>query len=203
MDQAKARRCMCSPCSVRGLMTPGEKPARAEEWLLAEQDQNHLDAALQDRYWSIFGFAILNRATVEFLRQYSPLVEAGSGTGYWARELQDAGIDVIATDPAPETRWPGVETWTEVERLTATEALAKHPDRNMLICWPDRTGEWPEEALREFRGASVLYVGEREGGCTGTPGMFEEMERSYAACGSHEIPRFAGQTDRLYVMRRK
>ena len=164
--------------------------------------KRELNFAIVSRCWNIFGFAILNRATVEFLRNHAPMAEAGSGAGYWARELQDAGIDVAATGPSPEERWPGGETWTEVERLTAAEALAKYPERNMLICWPDRTGSWPEEALRQFSGDRALYAGEPQGGCTGTPGMFREIQESYLTSDQHDIPRFAGNGDRLYVMRR-
>ena len=164
--------------------------------------KRELNFAIVSRCWNIFGFAILNRATVEFLRNHAPMAEAGSGAGYWARELQDAGIDAAATDPSPEERRPGGETWTEVERLTAPEALAKYPERNMLIRRPGRTGSRPEEALRQFSGDRALHAGEPRGGCTGAPGMFREIQKSHLTSAAHGIPRFAGNGGRLYVMRR-
>ena len=202
MDQAGPDRCRCSRCSARKLMVPGEKPARAEDWLLAAQDPDHQDGALQERYWSIFGFAILDRAAVEFLRDHAPMVKAGSGAGHRARELRDAGIDAAAADPSPEERRPSGETWAEVERLTAPEALAKYPERNMLIRRPGRTGSRPEEALPQFAGDRALHAGEPRGGCAGAPGMFREIQKSHLTSAARGIPRFAGNGGRLYVIRR-
>ena len=196
-------RCMCTPCRADELALPGGRRTRAEQWLAANRDPLHLDAALQERYWKKFGSAVLNRATVEFILPRGPLVEVGAGLGYWARELRDAGMEIAATDPDTGTGWPGAETWTKVEKLTAQEALARYPERNMLLVWPDRQGEWPAQALREFRGELILHVGEPPGGCTGTPEMYQEMERNYETVSERPVPRFAGANDRLTVLRRK
>ena len=194
---------MCGPCRAEQLAIPGATPTRAEQWLMANRDPLHLDAVLQERHWAKFGFGILNRATVELVRQYSPLLEVGCGLGYWAFELREAGAEIAATDPCPGTRWEGAETWTEVERLTAQQALERYPERNMLVVWPDRTGDWAAQAFREFRGELVLYVGEEQGGCTGTREMFAEIERNYRTVLEHPVPRWAGTEDRLTVLRRK
>jgi hypothetical protein len=54
---------------------------------------------LRDEYIPKFGFAIPDRAAIEVLKHYAPLVEVGAGSGYWSYELLKAGVDVIATEP--------------------------------------------------------------------------------------------------------
>jgi hypothetical protein len=48
-----------------------------------------------------FSFAILDQHTVTQLLPYAPLLEVGSGSGYWAYELRKAGADIVATDLEP------------------------------------------------------------------------------------------------------
>jgi hypothetical protein len=38
-------------------------------------------------------------APVQVLAPYAPIVEVGAGSGYWAYELRQAGVEVVATDP--------------------------------------------------------------------------------------------------------
>ena len=196
MDETAEKKCMCGARRTGRLMTPGEEPAGAGERLLAERDQDHTDARLGERYWSIFGFAILNRATAGFLRDHAPTSEAGPGTGYWARELQDAGIDEAASGAPGRGRRPGGKTWTEVEssprrrRLRSTRrGTCSSAGRRR------RSGSAPETGRSTW--------GEPRGGCAGTPGMFREIRRAHLTRGAHEIPRFAGNGDRLHVMSRR
>ena len=48
-----------------------------------------------------YAFAVPNAEALAVLRQHSPLVEWGAGTGYWAALLQRAGADVVALDWQP------------------------------------------------------------------------------------------------------
>lgn len=68
-----------------------------------------------------------------------PVVELGSGNGYWLRALHDVGVDAIGYDPVPR----GDEVLVGDHR-----DAAKHPDRALLIVWPpDETdvSEWVEQ----------------------------------------------------------
>ena len=144
--------CNCGPCRTRRLAVPGEAPTRAERWLQGYNPDVHADAWARDQHIEMFGFAVLNRATVEFIRPYGPLLEIGAGLGYWAYELRQAGIDVAATDPYQKENWPENAVWTQAERLTAARAMARYPGRNLLMCWPDQYDPWAAQALRAFRG---------------------------------------------------
>lgn len=49
----------------------------------------------------MYAFAVPTAAAIEVLKQHSPLVEIGAGTGYWASLLQKAGGDIVALDSQP------------------------------------------------------------------------------------------------------
>ena len=209
LDDVKAYgSCRCGPCQCEKLKHPTLKPTAAEAWLTqGPRDPGHSDLQLRTAFIDRSGFAVLNRRAVEFIRPYGPLLEAGAGagagagTGYWASELRQAGIDIIATDPSPESRWPGPGLRAPVERLSGLEAINRYPERNLLLCWPD-VARWPAEVIARFRDEYLLYVGEDENGCTGGPEMFEVLKQRYELAEFHEIPRFRGMNDRLRVYRR-
>ena len=175
-------------------------PTRAQEWLTenycpTSRYRNHV----LDQFVRKFGFAILDRETAKFIRPYGPLLEIGAGLGYWAYELGRLEIQVVPTDPNPKERWPNTPTWTHVESLSAEEAIARYPEMNLLISWPDNKSEWAAKALPEFRGRYLLYVGEERGGCTGTSRMFDIPEAEFEFQERHNIPTFFHVSDRLEV----
>lgn len=152
-----------------------------------------------------FGFAILTSETIDALRPYNPLVEVGCGSGYWAHELRTHGLDVVATDPGTG-RYSGVpkgwKAWTEIERLTAVEAVRRYPDRTLLVVWPDYGVEWAAEALASYAGRFVLYVGEGAGGATADDRFHELLEQHFEEHLVVPLPVFDGLHDRLMVWRR-
>ena len=169
---------VCIRCNYLQLSPSETDPTRAEHWLIAQEDDYmHFDRFTEHNHFAQFGYAVLTRPAVELLKRYSPILEVGAGTGYWAFETAAAGADIIATDPRPASMWPGQETWTNIYTLTGQEAVLKYPDRNLLMCWPE-TFRWPTETLRAFRGQYLLYVGEEREGCTGTNEMFDALENS-------------------------
>ena len=192
---SQSQYCFCAPCSCRRLEDPGRDLTAAEIWITKSPNpQDHADSLLQDEYNRKFAWAILNRATTEILRQYSPLLEVASGMGYWAYELQNSGVHVIPTDPDS----PADTAWTRVSPLTGTQAIRKYPGYNLLFCWPEME-EWPTAIVRDFRGPVLIYVGEERKGCTGNQSMFDALEQHYTLMEEHIIPRFSLNNDRLFV----
>ena len=195
--------CQCSKCCCDRLSDPTLIPTAAEKFIAdAPSSQSHSDVYIEDNYWVIYGYAILNAPTVEQLKGFSPIVEVGAGTGYWAWELRLAGLDIVPTDPLPKHSFGKSAPWTQILRLTGPQAAKQYPSRNLLICWPDFNKTWPEETIKQFTGEYVLYAGEPEVGCTGTLEMFEELSASFTLEQVLEIPRFRANNDRLYVYKR-
>jgi len=96
---------------------------------------------LRDDFIAEFGFAILTEAVTHAIAQFSPLLEVGSGSGYWSYELRKAGCDVIPTDPGTgkyRFGWESTQTywskqWLEIERIVGVKAVKNYPNRNLLL----------------------------------------------------------------------
>jgi hypothetical protein len=184
-----------------GLKFTGEDAWNAgmEHWLE--------NSRVRTEYIRRFGFAILSSKTLAALRPYAPFVEVGCGTGYWAYEMRRSGIDVIATEPYPERNGRYLNTdwklYTQIEKMTGPRAARKYKDRTLLTVWPDYKNRWPAITLSVYQGPRVVYVGEGNGGCTGTDEFHELLERKFDLEKTISIPQFYGIYDRMMIYRRK
>lgn len=71
-----------------------------------------------------------------------------------------------------------------MERLDAHQAvqLANTTDPEttaLFLCWPTYDSDWAHEALAEYRGKHVMYVGEWEYGCCATQPFFQLLESQF------------------------
>jgi hypothetical protein len=146
------------------------------------------------------------RRLLDAIAPYSPLVEIGAGTGYWAYLLSQFGVDVIAYDVAPlggdrSNRyhfaiWP----WADVHEGDIS-SLQLHSDRTLLVCWPPLFSSLGD-VLRYFQGECVIYVGDhgyRTARLAGLEESFDEVE-------SHDVIAMdpaAGAVPRLSVWKRR
>lgn len=162
---------------------------------------------LRDAYLSKFGFAVLTRGAVKALQPYGPMVEVGAGSGYWAHELKQAGVDIVATEPFPGQRGRyRVTPWTlytDMEKLTALEAVKKYSMRTLLTVWPDYDNPWVPEMLKAYAGPCVIYVGESPGGCTGNDEFHDYLERAFKKVKGISIPKFPGIHDWITIWKRR
>ena len=102
-------------------------------------------------------------------------VSVGCGRGYFEKILQLHGVDIIATDKvsvADNVYFRGGlhrrTSYTEIEILSATDAIKKYNDRNVIFSWVSYDEPWGYDALKKIkRGRYVINVGEMYGGCTG------------------------------------
>lgn len=113
------------------------------------------------------------------------LVEVGAGSGYWAWQAQQAGIDVIAYEPAD----PAVNTYTDGTEYLAIKrdghtASQLHPDRALLLCWPSHNDPWAAQALNAYKGDMLIYIGEDQGGHCADNGFFQLRDRGWIRTGS-------------------
>jgi hypothetical protein len=191
------------------------------------------DPEARDELVRAFAFAIPDEPALAAVRRLSPagVVEVGAGTGYWARLLEERGVDVLAVDASPppggDNPWfAAVAPWTQV--APADESIVdEHADRTLLLVWPTRDETWAADAVARYAAAGgqvVLHVGEPPGGRTGDDlfhALLGSIDRCWACaydvpgaacvCGTvplfevaeeMEIPRWHGFEDRLWVHRR-
>lgn len=113
------------------------------------------------------------------------VVEPGAGSGYWAWQLRQAGVDVAACDPneAGEGNWYARRReWTTVLR-DDHDAPKRHPDRALFLCWPSYNEPWAAQSLACYTGDLLIYAGEGEGGCTADSAFFELRDAEWEEIG--------------------
>ena len=201
------------------IKTTTAEPTFAEDWL-AERAPTWPSLRrgrglemfhLRDSFIERFGFGVLtSRVVQEIVAAVGPearILEVGAGNGYWSFELENAGLDVLATDPGGWDEW-----WTElrpneygvVERLDGVEAVRRHDDRNtLLMVWPEME-EWPTETLEAFTGHQLVLCGETPGvGCTGNQSLAHLLERDWELHEAVSVPNFPMISDYVSVWTRQ
>ena len=109
------------------------------------------------------------------------VVEIGAGSGYWAWQLEQAGVSVAAYDPhEPDADNQYCKHGPYTTILPAgPEAAAAHPDRALLMVWPPYEGNHAAHALSVYRGDLLLYAGEGWGGCTADDAFYELLDAEW------------------------
>jgi hypothetical protein len=127
--------------------------------------------ASRDHLASRYAWSIITPGDVAWmtgLLDGRSVVEIGAGSGYWAWQLEQAGVDVAAYDPHPpadDNRFCKHGMYTTVLQDDAT-AVRHHQDRALLMVWPPYGGEHARHALSLYTGDLLFYAGESHGGCT-------------------------------------
>jgi len=121
---------------------------------------------------SEYSFTIPYYEVLKKVASYSPIVEIGAGSGYWARCLSEMGADVIAYDSHPPGEqspweWYGGNPWFDDFWYPILEgdesAAAHHPDRALFMAWPVPMGPMAYNALTGYRnagGRTIIYIGD-------------------------------------------
>jgi hypothetical protein len=113
------------------------------------------------------------------------LVEIGAGSGYWAWQARQAGIDVIAYEPT-DSSVNGYTDGTEYSTVLRDghAAVPRHPDRALLLCWPSRGAPWATTALGAYTGDLLIYIGQPRGGQCADDGFFQLLDRTWTPIDS-------------------
>lgn len=148
-----------------------------------------------------YSFAIPSEKALQTIAKYGSILEIGAGTGYWASLLKDMNVDIVATDLG---RSYGFETfYTDIERLSAIDAIKNHPQRNILSCWACYDQKWVYDALMESSCNYWIVIGEGQGGCTACDEFFNELEKTFEEVERVYIPNWTMIHDYLTVWKRK
>ncbi len=171
-----------------------------------------------------FGYAVPSPEALRRLVSFvagGRVLGAGAGAAFWSYLLTLHGIAVqpidpnvdglevlpsMANDMPPLAR---IKPWMPVTKLTVMEALQNanrvgaEPVDVLMFLWPSYQESWAVDALREFRGSKIAYVGEAHGGCTADDAFHELLDEKFSCVEEVEIPQWFGIHDRLFLYERK
>ena len=133
------------------------------------------------------------------------VVEIGAGTGYWAWQFAQAGVDVVAYEPCPAADNKFIVVDQPYHPLTQDDAsaAARHHDRALFVSWPDYGGSWATQALSCYQGDLLIYAGEMHGGCCADDDFFTLLDKEWVEIGaSRHHYTWWGINDQLTAYRR-
>ena len=138
---------------------------------------------------SRYAFAIPTDETLSVIARYSPLVEIGAGSGYWAMCLAEYCADVEAYDRYPpgdneggsiaEMNWHFKKIWHAV-RLGDETSAASVSGRSLFLCWPPPENPMAFRALDSYLkagGRTVIVVGELKPVAMGDVALYDLLGR--------------------------
>jgi hypothetical protein len=170
----------------------------------------HREAPSRHDHVERYSWTITDPATVAFVVEHADgrLIDPLAGSGWWARVLTDASVDVIACDinpPASSTnQWhkAGVEHFP-ILLADARTAAVVHSDRTLLLAWPPYDAPIGAEVVAAYGGGRVIYVGEDWGGCCGDDSLFAAFGRDWVKVAEHTPVQWDGIHDIVHVYDRR
>lgn len=150
------------------------------------------------------GYAIPNEIALNKIASLGPVLEIGSGSGYWVDLLRKKGADVIAVDDKSD----GFKKFwiDDTIFMDGVCYLMQHdgcPDRTLLLCW----SRYGHDMVQAFKGDHLVIVGEPVRGCTcACTWGIDEDDEEFAGWELTEIcaiPTWPGMRDDLRIYRRR
>jgi hypothetical protein len=143
-----------------------------------------------------YSWAIPSEEILREIAQYSPILELGAGTGYWAWLLRQAGARVTAFDIEPQQppRWCPIG-------LADHKIVREYPSHTLFLCWPPYENSMAIRSLRAFSGSQLIYIGEWEGR-TADYEFHKILLTNWELVREIKIPNWPGFSDQVFVFRR-
>ena len=121
---------------------------------------------------------------IKKIAQFSPLIEVGAGSGFWANELTKMGAKIDAFDS-------GLDFAPKYFSVNMIESL-----------WPSDKLNWPFEIISSQPWKRIIYIGEKKGSRMANDAFFDYLKTHYEIKDIKQMPRFPMWEDSLYVFER-
>jgi len=159
---------------------------------------------------------------IETILNLEPIIEVGSGNGYWAHVIDKNGGDIVATDINPEqitnenniksydSTYPtsfkdsfcSYTIWSEVKQKEGTQAVTDNPQRNILLCHPSGLTRWSENILDNITTQKLIFVGEWFIGTDANPAFFKKLDKQFKLLQNFPVYDWPNHHARGYVFKR-
>jgi hypothetical protein len=176
--------------------------------------------SVRDKFTKFFGWSIPCKEAVDLVKKFTcgPLYDVMAGTGYWARILKRAGVDVRASDIhkilSKNSYHRLVEKSNEkikkikIRRKNAIKIAydmsKKRIKGDIFLSWPPYQSCVATEILECLPiDTKVFYIGEGDGGCTGDLSFHMCLNKNFQLLAEQNLPNFMGIHDYLGVYQKK
>ncbi|KAL1870021.1 hypothetical protein VTK73DRAFT_2830 [Phialemonium thermophilum] len=170
-----------------------------------------------------FGCVVPSYEALELLRRVArgrPIVDAGSGNGYWSFMLRQHGATAVPVDSAQSTwrvTWVSDTVVSDAARWLSRKENAGGRDMVLLMVYPivgggvagGVEGGFTRGLMAAYKGDTVAVVGtQNHNGYTGFRGMtmdeyVEKEQRDWEKVVQIPLPSFAGKDEALYIFQRR
>lgn len=175
------------------------------EFQTRPKDEYGFDYQIRTELTRKYSWAIPTHEALNIIKQYSPIIEIGAGTGYWAKMLEDIGCDILPIDTNPPTLGENLFghkiEYTSIIK-SGIDVIKLFPDCNIFLCWlyMDPTAFEVAKLLKVNR--HLIYIGEGQCGCNANDDFFEYLSSNFTEVVSCGIPQWYGIHDSLTVYRK-
>lgn len=147
-----------------------------------------------------YAWGIPTEEVIQEISKYSPLIELGAGTGYWAYLLNQAGCDITAFDSG---LWDSIwrQRYYNVEQGDES-VLEKYKDRTLFMCWPLRVNKMSEHVYDKYKGKYLIFVGEDRGSDPDAEDYYDKLSKEFKIIKTMNLPRWSGYNDSLFIYER-
>jgi hypothetical protein len=163
-------------------------------------------------YMHHFGCVVPSYESLQVIKKVAngkPVLDMGSGNGYWTLLLRNLGLTATAIDSG-QSKWRTM--WISDTVVTdGVQYLRKHsgrPDSVLLLVYPIVSGEFTRKVLENYRGTAICVAGTQNGnGYTGFKDMMVDEymakeKKGWEKIAQVPVPSFAGKDDALFVFRK-
>jgi len=181
-----------------------------------EEVKNYIDFDRSDYLYNSFekrkeltrkySWSIPSKEAIEEIIKYSPIIECGAGTGYWASLISKMGGDIVAFDLYPTSEGKNYYAHTNQfyqVKLGSHEKIREYPNHTLMLSWCPYDNDMGYDHINNYSGTSLILIGEEKGGCCGNDKMFELIEDRFYLTKKIPIPQWYGIHDILKIYRRK
>ena len=166
-------------------------------------------------------------AAISTIKKYSPILEIGAGSGYWAYVASEAGIDVTATDLYPpnvviddlpedyhesvgtdkyqfisverEERESFQRVWSKIH-ISDHSCIKSYPSHTIFLCHPESCS-WTEEVLDYCHlEQKLIFVGQWFPGADATARFFKRLANNWNLIETFPVYDWASMHASGYVL---
>jgi len=152
-------------------------------------------------------WAIPSRPAVTAICEFAGsdlILEVCAGLALWAALIRGSGGNIVATDSFTSHGTSSEKAFLDVVHMDAVSAVLAYPDSQVLfLCWPGYAESYAGDALEEFQGDRVVFIGEGRDGCTADDRFFDLLAQFWEEVDFINLKHWPGIHDALFLYRRK